>query len=123
MASSANAGAEGQHPTGDMLNAQLLGMLKGWSAYGYELVQRLNEAGFGDYNKGSIYRSLRQMEAMGLVSSIWDTSATGPARRMYSLTFAGTMFLKNWLALLDVHRSMLEGFIAAGPAKKNESDD
>ncbi len=102
------------HPTGEMLNAHLLAMLKGWSAYGYELVQRLNEAGLGEYNKGSIYRALRQMEGLGLVSSMWDTGTPGPARRMYSLTGAGTLFLRNWLALLDVHRGMLEQFIAAG---------
>ncbi len=113
------------HPTGEMLNAHLLAMLKGWSAYGYELVQRLNEAGFGEYNKGSIYRALRQMEGLGLVTSIWDTSSAGPARRMYSLTFAGTLFLKNWLALLDVHRDMLERFVAGGqpPARNTGTRD
>jgi len=64
--------------SGEMLTAHLLGMLKDWNAYGYDLVQRLNESGLGEYNKGSIYRTLRHMEAMGLVSSIWDTSASGP---------------------------------------------
>jgi poly-beta-hydroxybutyrate-responsive repressor len=111
------------HPTGEMLNAHLLAMLKGWSAYGYELVQRLNEAGLGEYNKGSIYRALRHMEQTGLVSSMWDTGAPGPARRMYSLTGAGTLFLRNWLALLDVHRSMLEQFIAAGEASADDDPD
>ena len=104
------------HPTGEMLNAQLLAMLKGWSAYGYELAQRLEEAGMGHYNKGSIYRALRQMESMGLVDSMWDTSTGGPARRMYSLTRAGTLFLENWLHLLDMHRTMLENFVEMGRA-------
>ena len=102
------------HPTGEMLNAQLLAMLKGWSAYGYELVQRLEEAGLGEYNKGSIYRALRQMEGLGLVDSMWDTSADGPARRMYSLTRAGTLFLENWLTMIDMHRNMLENFFEMG---------
>ncbi|MGR8921430.1 MAG: helix-turn-helix transcriptional regulator [Gammaproteobacteria bacterium] len=105
-----------------MLNAHLLAMLKGWSAYGYELVQRLNDSGLGDYNKGTIYRALRQMEQLGLVSSMWDTSASGPARRMYSLTVPGTLFLKNWLALLDVHRSMLERFIEAGQQASRQGE-
>ncbi|MCB1748671.1 MAG: helix-turn-helix transcriptional regulator [Gammaproteobacteria bacterium] len=102
------------NPTGDMLNAHLLAMLKGWSAYGYELVQRLNEAGLGEYNKGSVYRALRQLEHMGLVCSMWDTSQSGPARRMYELTQAGTLFLHNWLALVDLHRSMIEQLLAPG---------
>jgi PadR family transcriptional regulator, regulatory protein PadR len=103
----------GVHPTGDMLNAHLLAMLQGWSAYGYELVQRLNQAGFGEYNKGSVYRALRQLEQTGLVHSMWDTSASGPARRMYQLTQAGILFLQNWLAMLDMHRALLGRIIDA----------
>jgi PadR family transcriptional regulator, regulatory protein PadR len=105
--------AETEHPkpfkpSGDMLTANLLAMLKGWSAYGYDLVQRLEDEGFGAYNKGTVYRALRHMESSGLVSSMWDTSQGGPARRMYTLTRAGILFLDNWIAILDVHRNMLE---------------
>ena len=98
----------GLRPSGDMLTAHLLALLKGWSAYGYELAQRLEEAGFGDLNKGSIYRLLRQMERSGLVSSSWDTSTDGPARRIYCMTQAGNLFLSNWLIFLDAHRQGLE---------------
>lgn len=101
-----------------MLNAQLLAMLKDWSAYGYELAQKLEQAGFGNYNNGTVYRALRQMEALGLVSSIWDTSSTGPARRMYSMTHAGQLFLQNWLTLLALHRTALEGFLGGLGAGK-----
>lgn len=110
-------------PTGDMLNAHLLAMLKGWSDYGYELVQRLNEAGLGEYNKGSVYRALRQLEQMGLVCSMWDTSQSGPARRMYELTQAGTLFLQNWLALVDLHRSMIEQLLAVGRTEPGDARD
>ncbi len=109
-------------PTGDMLNAQLLAMLKDWSAYGYELVQRLNEMGMGQYNKGSIYRALRQLEQTGLVCSIWDTSASGPARRMYQLTQPGLLFLQNWLALVDMHRDMIQRFLDAAGGQGNRKD-
>lgn len=99
-------------PSGDMLTAHLLALLKGWSAYGYELARRLEQAGFGEMNKGSIYRLLRQMERSGLVSSSWDTTADGPARRIYSLTDAGNLFLNNWLIFLDAHRRGLEQLAA-----------
>ena len=102
-------------PTGDMLTAHLLGMLNGWSAYGYELAQRLEEAGLGSYNKGSIYRNLRQMEDSGLVSSSWDTSKDGPARRIYDLTDTGSMFLKNWITMADMHRNFLKTMIEMNP--------
>ncbi len=101
------------HPTGDMLTAQLLAMLRDWQGYGYELLQRLNDSGFGVYNTGTVYRTLRHMEQMGLVSSSWDTSAAGPARRMYSLTQAGSLFLSNWRSLLEMHQRVLEQFMAA----------
>jgi len=102
-------------PTGDMLTAHLLAMLNGWSAYGYELTQRLEEAGLGSYNKGSIYRILRQMEDSGLVSSNWDTSKDGPARRIYDLTDAGSMFLKNWMTMADMHRNFLKSMLEMNP--------
>lgn len=98
----------GFKPSGDMLTAHLLALLQGWTAYGYDLVQRLEDAGYGDYNKGSIYRTLRQMERMGLVSSDWDTSTDGPARRMYTVTQGGLLFLKDWLTLVDAHRKDME---------------
>ena len=113
----------GGHPTGDMLNAQLLAMLKGWSAYGYELAQQLNDAGFGNYNKGSIYRALRNMEATGLVSSTRDTTSSGPAKRVYSVTRAGTAFLDNWFSLLSWHSKMLNNFLNAGLSATRERSE
>lgn len=105
-------------PTGDMLTAHLLALLKGWSAYGYELTQRLEESGFGNFNKGSIYRALRQMEKSGLVASMWDTSEEGPARRMYRLTQIGSAFLGNWLTVLETHRQVLDGMLKATGSKR-----
>jgi PadR family transcriptional regulator PadR len=102
-------------PTGDMLTAHLLAMLNGWSAYGYELAQRLEEAGLGQYNKGSIYRILRQMEVSGLVSSTWDTSKDGPARRIYDLTDTGSLFLKNWITMADMHRKFIASMMEMNP--------
>lgn len=96
---------------GEMLMANLLALLRSWSGYGYELAQRLEDAGFARQNSGSLYRTLRQMEGLGLISSFWDTSAAGPARRMYSLTGAGQLFLDNWISALDFHRRTLEFYL------------
>lgn len=113
----------GTHAATDMLTANLLAMLKGWTAYGYDLAQRLEEAGLGHYNKGTIYRTLRHMEAIGLVASMWDTSLNGPARRMYSLTGAGSMFLQNWLNILDAHKAMVEHFLAGATSVSADEDE
>ncbi len=103
-------------PAGDMLTANLLAMLNGWHACGYDLINRLSEAGLGEYNSGTIYRALRQMEKSGLVSSMWDTSEDGPAKRLYSVTQGGSLFLKNWLGLLETHQRALEMWMDFGKA-------
>lgn len=108
----------------EMLTANLLALLKNWSGYGYELAKKLEEAGYGAYNSGTLYRTLRQMEKNGLISSLWDTSTDGPARRVYSVTSVGTSFLNNWMSLIDLHKSALLSFMdmVAPPNKKSDND-
>ncbi len=107
---------------GDMLTAHLLALMKGWTGYGYELAKRLEESGIRGYNTGSLYRTLRQMEKHGLISSLWDTSESGPAKRMYTMTSGGTLFLRNWLKVVDMHKSMLEQFLdIENPASADEN--
>jgi poly-beta-hydroxybutyrate-responsive repressor len=101
---------------GDLLTSTLLAFLKASNAYGYELTQRLAEAGLPPFDTGAVYRTLRQMEATGLVSSFWDTSESGPARRMYSLTEAGELFLASWLQVMANYQAVLDQ--ALGMAKE-----
>lgn len=82
-------------------------MLRGWNAYGYQLAQRLRACGLPVFDQGTVYRTLRQLEKNGLVSSFWDTSDSGPARRMYTLTAPGEAFLAGWLDALDRYQSFL----------------
>lgn len=102
---------------GELLSTSLLAFLKNWNAYGYQLSQRLAEAGMPDFDNGTVYRTLRQLEKSGFVSSCWDTSESGPARRMYSLTRAGELFLSNWIEVLQNYQaflqSALQGFAPA----------
>src|SRR3989454_12038166 len=74
----------------------LLLMLREWRSYGYELMEKLSTFGFSAMNPGTFYRTLRQMEKDGMVSSTWDTSEAGPAKRIYSITAAGEAYLKFW---------------------------
>jgi poly-beta-hydroxybutyrate-responsive repressor len=93
---------------GDLLTTTLLAMLRNWNAYGYQLAQQLAEAGLPAFDSGTVYRTLRQLERTGLVSSFWDTSASGPARRMYSLTKAGDLFLSGWIDVLSRYQAVLQ---------------
>ena len=93
---------------GDLLTTTLLAFLRNWNAYGYQLAQQLSEAGLPAFDSGTVYRTLRQLEKTGLVSSFWDTSESGPARRMYSLTKAGDVFLSSWIDVLGRYQAVLQ---------------
>jgi len=103
-------GAETMTPrlTGDLLTSSLLAFLKRWNAYGYQLVQELSKAGLPGFDSTTVYRTLRQLERAGLVSSFWDTSESGPARRRYSLTKAGETFLDLWYEMFGKYQQVLQ---------------
>jgi len=85
-------------------------MLREWSSYGYELMEKMSAFGLATMNAGTFYRTLRQMEKDGMVSSSWNTSEAGPARRMYSITAAGEAYLKFWADSLDQYQKMMDNF-------------
>jgi len=88
----------------------LLLMLREWSSYGYELMEKMAAFGLNPMNAGTFYRTLRQMEKDGMVSSSWDTSEGGPARRVYSITEAGENYLKFWASSLEHYQNMMNMF-------------
>jgi len=73
-------------------------------------MEKLATFGFSTMNAGTFYRTLRQMEKDGVVSSNWDTSEGGPARRVYSITEAGEEYLKFWVQSLDQYQKMMDTF-------------
>lgn len=94
--------------TGDLLTSSLLAFLRRWNAYGYQLVQELGKAGLPGFDSTTVYRTLRQLERAGLVSSFWDTSESGPARRRYSLTRSGEAFLDLWYDMFGKYQKILQ---------------
>lgn len=45
---------------------------------------------------GAVYRSLQQLEKDGSVVSVWDTTESGPARKIYRITSTGWGKLGEW---------------------------
>lgn len=88
----------------------LLLMLKQWNAHGYELMQKLMLFGFGAVDQATVYRTLRQLEKDGLVTSHWETAVKGPAKRLYALTEAGEQFLQGCAISMQQYRKMLDQF-------------
>lgn len=88
-------------------------MLRSSLLHGYAIWERLmlmGIPGLDESDRAYIYRTLRQLEREGKVKSEWDTSADGPARRVYSLTDAGENFLQIWAVGLDQYRQSLDFF-------------
>lgn len=78
-------------------------------SYGYNLVQRLKDYGFGPRTTqpSVVYRVLRSLEALGAIRSTWATQESGPSRRYYELTETGRELLVRRLAQLQ--RSIQRG--------------
>jgi len=79
-------------------------------AHGYVLVQRLAEMPMFRGQKPDatgVYRCLRQMEERALVTSAWDTSESGPAKRFYHLTATGHSCLVRWVDTLATYHTAL----------------
>ena len=77
--------------------------------HGYELLDRLPEV---EIDPGFLCRTLRATEEEGLVRSSWDTSGSGPARRVYSLTDESRTVLRAWAARIRRLRKKLDQFLS-----------
>jgi poly-beta-hydroxybutyrate-responsive repressor len=89
----------------------LLLLLAESPAHGYELIDRLRPFGFEIGDPASVYKTLRAMEQDGLVSSQWELSRRGPARRVYALTSDGQDLLASWAQTLDRNRAILASYL------------
>jgi len=92
----------------------LLLSLRGDASHGYNLIDELAQFGFepGSIDPSIIYRLLREMEGQGWVESEWDTTGSGPPRRVYAVTPAGEEYLARWIADLRCTRDEIDRFIA-----------
>ncbi len=114
---------ESQTQPRSWLQPFLLLALEQWQSHGYELIRRMSGFGFETLDRGSVYRTLRQLEKDGLVVSGWDTSKDGPARRLYSLTDAGRAYLNTWAASLRSYQIMLNQFFSLYPVPTAPRED
>jgi DNA-binding PadR family transcriptional regulator len=60
-----------------------------------------------------VYRLLRSLEDKGYITSRWDTSNAGPARRLYRLTAEGDLYLAWWVEELRETDRVLHSFLDA----------
>ena len=92
----------------------MLVLLAGGGAHGYAIIGDLEEMGIanGSVDVGQVYRTLRDLEEAGLVTSAWSTDAQGPQRRAYELTAAGYAALDEWAAVMTERERLIAEFDA-----------
>ena len=86
------------------------------TAHGYQIAAEaepmaVTHAGL---DGAAIYRALRRLESTGCVTSGWDTSGGGPARRLYTLTDRGVEHLGEWVQVMDRIASAVGGLVKEG---------
>jgi PadR family transcriptional regulator, regulatory protein PadR len=91
----------------------LLLLLHRHEIHGYELLDSLHPFGFAEnpVDSSTVYRLLRSLEERGFITSRWDTSNAGPARRLYRLTAEGDLYLAWWAEELRETDRVLHSFL------------
>lgn len=97
-------------PSKNFILPFILLLLSRMSLHGYELIQKLHSFGFHTLDQGNLYRLLRSLENDNLVISEWDTTGSGPAKRLYSITESGKTYLKTYANQLEHYQTLLDQF-------------
>jgi PadR family transcriptional regulator, regulatory protein PadR len=72
-----------------VLEIAVLAVVAAGETYGYEILSRLEEAGFDNVGDASVYGTLRRLEQSGQLQSRLVASDSGPARKYYAVTPIG----------------------------------
>jgi PadR family transcriptional regulator, regulatory protein PadR len=97
---------------GRWLEPFLLVLIANEEAYGGALIARLNGLCLAPngVDVGMAYRTLRELEAEGLMTSRW-VADDGAPRRAYRLTSAGRSTLDEWISVMRERGRLVEAFL------------
>ena len=93
----------------------ILSVLEREPAHGYRIVQIIDarSGGLFEWQEGTIYPALHNLEKSGLISGGWQAQPNGRRRRVYSLTAKGKKALgrqtEEWRIYAKTVTSLLEG--------------
>jgi poly-beta-hydroxybutyrate-responsive repressor len=79
-------------------------------AHGYVIEDYLRALGLFGITMSTLYRTLRQLEQDGFLVSVWEPGPTGPARRVYTITEAGNVWLDASAAMLKAYSETIDRF-------------
>ena len=77
-----------------VLEGCVLGIIAQGETYGYEILSRLEAAGFEDLGEGTFYPIITRLDKNGYISCRKAKSPLGPIRKYYSITDEGISYLE-----------------------------
>ncbi len=81
-----------------VLEGCILGIIAQGETYGYEILSRLEEAGFDDLGEGTLYPIITRLDKNGFIACRKAKSPLGPIRKYYSITDEGSIYLDAFKA-------------------------
>jgi DNA-binding PadR family transcriptional regulator len=99
-----------------LIQPAVLVLLAGEPMHGYRLVKRLAQMPMFQGqppDTTGVYRFLKAMEDRGLVSSTWDLSDSGPAKRLFDLSARGRKCLALWGTTLAEYQEQIGELLTA----------
>lgn len=95
-----------------ILEGCVLGVISHGETYGYEIISKLEQAGFENLLEGTLYPVLTRLEKKKFVSCRKAKSPFGPIRKYYSITGEGTAyyeaFKKSYTKIIAASENILE---------------
>ncbi len=96
-----------------VLEVCVLRIISRGPTYGYAIASELTSAGLGTLKGGTLYPLLARCEQAGFVEVEWKAGESGPGRKYYRLTAAGTEELDQraaqWAAFTEVASAAVNG--------------
>jgi len=93
-----------------LIQPAILTILAGEPLHGYELVKKISD--IPNYldkapDASGVYRILKSLENLGMVTSYWGISREGRAKRLFTITDDGRQCLETWnITLQNYHMAV-----------------
>jgi DNA-binding PadR family transcriptional regulator len=103
-----------QPPVWGFLQPCLLLILAEGPQHGYGMMEELSRRNLlgVEVDVGNLYRTLRRMEAEGLVELAWSEPGAGPRdKRVYRISSRGEQVLRSWAGALELRTRSINRFL------------
>ena len=99
------------------LPALILAVLDAEPRHGYAIARAVEERSGRTLTlrEGALYPALRGLENDGMIVGAWETPASGPARKVYRLTEAGSAALAERRTEWRRYAALMDGFLGGEP--------